>query len=133
MNTASNDMKTDWKSHLVGTPIGRMLDDGLTDIQIANILNVTFGAVNKWRNGNNRASTTCQSRAAGYYAGMDIRQSLATIQPSAQSSAPVISAPAPATEPAKEHVFIVSVPSEAKGRFLKMMALLALNTVDLDD
>lgn len=130
-----NDLKSEikkWNTTINGTPIGQMLDMGLTDVQIGNALDVTAGAVNKWRNSKNKASQFYQSRAKGYLDGVAMGQHLNDLPQPAPLPAPptsfTIVPPAP-----EDYIFLVSVPGPAKNRFLKMMTLLNLNAVDLDE
>lgn len=131
-----NDLKSEikkWNVTLNGTAIGEMLDIGMTDVQIGNALDVTAGAVNKWRNANNKASEFYQARAKGYLAGLHRGEDAKLVKvPAAPLPAPptsfTIVPPAP-----EDYIFLVSVPGPAKNRFLKMMTLLNLNAVDLDE
>lgn len=110
-----------------GTSIGNMFDMGMTDVQMGDVLGCTQSAVNKWRNGANKAHAMYQSRAKGYMDGMLQAQHKDIFQ------APKGTPKEATNEPVKDHIFIVNVPLGNKERFIKMMKLLGLDAVDLDD
>ncbi len=107
--------ETKWQSLMADTPIGKLFAKGLTDHEIANITDCHVSAVSKWRLGVNKANYVNQAKVAGYLKALD-----------------------EITEPVKEQVqiqdrlFMINVPYQALDRFNKVMTMLGLIAVDMD-
>lgn len=106
------------KHKLAGTPIGTLLDMGLSNKKIAEITSVSESGAKKWRNGINDAGMSRKIHAQGYLDGL-AKSTTATAKPQ----------PSPAPDML---LFLVSVPPTAQNRFSKMMALLGLDHTDID-
>ena len=104
-----------WQSLMADTPIGKLFTKGFTDQQIAHITDCHISAVNKWRLGVNKANYVNQAKVAGYLKALN-----------------------EITEPVKEQVqlqdrlFMINVPYQGLDRFNKVMIMLGLIAVDMD-
>lgn len=96
------------------TPIGQLLTMGISRNEIAEITGVTVGAVGKWATNSNNASSYVQNRAKAYL------DSLSKYESKVENKK-------------ADMLFIVAVPIHQSDRFMKVLHMLSLEAVSLDD
>jgi len=99
------------------TPIGQLLNMGLSDREIGEVTGVTASAVSKWRTGANNIHGVRQTAAKAYLAGLKEK--------------PVIKK---AAEPSdtETRLFMAEVPQSKVGKFNAVLNMLGINAVDME-
>lgn len=105
-----------WEPFFKDTPIGELLEKGYSDASISKITGMTASAVNKWRQGVNKANQVNQAKAQGYLKALD----------------EITKVPEKMENVLAEHLFMVSVPVSGLERFNKVVTMLGLTAVDMD-
>ena len=98
------------------TPIGKLIALGLTNAEIANLTGVSESAASKWRHGTNAATAYCQNRAAGYLDGLN----KAPQEPINEITV-------------RDTLFMINVPYHSLDRFNKVMIMLGLIAINMDE
>jgi len=103
------------KEDLKKTPIGKLLEMGMSDKIVADITGVSASAVSKWRTGENGIHGVRQVAAKAYLDGLTAK-------------------PAPKPEPADAdtRLFMAEVPQSKVGKFNAVLNMLGINAVDME-
>lgn len=112
---------------LFGTPLGTMLDMGLSNTKIAEITGVLPGGVSKWRTGQNTASVARQMRAKGYLDGLAKSPKTAAVE-----ALPVPAKPAAKPAAKANALYLIAVSAAQLPRFEKLMTIGGFEFVDVD-
>lgn len=100
------------------SPIGKLLGMNLTNNEIAEITGTSISAASKWRTGTNNATAYCQNRAKGYLEGLE--KTSVNIEPVTKDTEADI-------------MFLVSVSPQKRERFIKVLSMLNIDAVNLDE
>lgn len=102
---------------LKNTPIGQLLNMGLSDKEVGEITGVTASAVSKWRTGANDVYGVRQTAAKAYLDGLKAK--------------PIVKKAAEPSD-AETRLFMAEVPASKVGKFNAVMNMLGINAVDME-